>query len=385
VINDNVYTNVLSGATITTNTISMKADESLWTNDVVGEANPTPDNSAIEVGVKVRPNLSGQITGLRFYKLDGNTGTHIASFWSSTGTLLASDTFKVETANGWQQVNFKTPVAVTAGVTYIASYYAPSGNYAFKAGAFEAKRYTNITGSLTALGSADGGNGVYRAGRGFPNVASPVNANYYVDVVFSSTSGNARFGLSGVIAATGGCATNGAPIQALQVRMTPVITVASVFKPVMKCLDSKDGVVTVTASGCNGPLQFSFDNGMTYQDQSTINTLGVGTQTIKIKDATGFTRDTTITLDIDKATWVGGQTKGANKDLWSTPANWSTGAVPTGMTHVIIPAGKTAFLDASMTVASIQVATGSRLEVMQNTTTPYKLNLTGTCKELPVQ
>ena len=37
VINDNVYTNVLSGATFTTNALSLKADESLWASDVVGE------------------------------------------------------------------------------------------------------------------------------------------------------------------------------------------------------------------------------------------------------------------------------------------------------------------------------------------------------------
>ena len=33
--------------------------------------------------------------------------------------------FTGETASGWQQVNFATPVAITAGTVYVASYFAP--------------------------------------------------------------------------------------------------------------------------------------------------------------------------------------------------------------------------------------------------------------------
>ena len=47
----------------------------------------------IEVGVKFRVTQNGYITGFRFYKGAGNTGTHIGHLWSSTGTLLASATF----------------------------------------------------------------------------------------------------------------------------------------------------------------------------------------------------------------------------------------------------------------------------------------------------
>ena len=35
-----------------------------------------------------------------------------------------------ESATGWQQVDFATPVAVTANTTYVASYFAPNGHYA---------------------------------------------------------------------------------------------------------------------------------------------------------------------------------------------------------------------------------------------------------------
>ncbi len=74
--------------------------------------------------------VSGYITGIRFYKGPGNTGTHIGNLWTSTGTLLATVTFTDETASGWQEADFSTPVAITAGTTYVASYYAPAGDYA---------------------------------------------------------------------------------------------------------------------------------------------------------------------------------------------------------------------------------------------------------------
>ena len=56
-------------------------------------------------------------------------GTHVGHLWTSTGTLLATATFTGETASGWQQVNFATPVAITANTTYVASYHAPNGHY----------------------------------------------------------------------------------------------------------------------------------------------------------------------------------------------------------------------------------------------------------------
>ena len=70
------------------------------------------------------------ITGIRFYKGSANTGTHVGDLWSSSGTLLATATFTNETASGWQQVNFSSPVSITAGTTYIASYHTNTGHYA---------------------------------------------------------------------------------------------------------------------------------------------------------------------------------------------------------------------------------------------------------------
>ena len=52
----------------------------------------------MEIGVKFRSDIAGQVTGIRFYKGTGNTGAHVGHVWSSTGQLLGTVTFSGETA-----------------------------------------------------------------------------------------------------------------------------------------------------------------------------------------------------------------------------------------------------------------------------------------------
>ncbi|MFJ2823258.1 DUF4082 domain-containing protein [Streptomyces toxytricini] len=147
------------------------------------------DGSAVELGVKIRSTVPGSITGVRFYKSPANTGTHTGSLWSATGQRLATGTFTNETASGWQQLNFSSPVPVKPDTTYIASYFAPNGGYSFDNTFAEAAAGLA---PLTALRSGtDGGNGVYRysASGGFPNKAA-AGSNYWVDAVLdTSTAG----------------------------------------------------------------------------------------------------------------------------------------------------------------------------------------------------
>ncbi len=134
--------------------------------------------------------MNGYITGIRFYKGSMNTGTHVGSLWSSAGTLLARATFTNETASGWQQVTFATPVSITANTTYVASYHTNVGHYAGDNNYFATTGVTN--GPLSALATGvSGGNGVYRAGATsvFPN-QTWLSSNYWVDVVFATNSAN---------------------------------------------------------------------------------------------------------------------------------------------------------------------------------------------------
>ncbi|MGW4638068.1 DUF4082 domain-containing protein [Sphaerisporangium sp. NPDC004334] len=147
-------------------------------------ANPAEnDGSALELGVRFKPAVNGYLTGVKFYKGSGNTGTHTGTLWDTAGSPLATGTFSGETSTGWQKLNFASPVFVTAGTEYVASYYAPNGHYAADANFFRYQPLTNAP--LTAPATTGtAGNGVYRAGAGFPNQTFN-GGNYYVDVVFT--------------------------------------------------------------------------------------------------------------------------------------------------------------------------------------------------------
>ena len=106
----------------------------------------------------------------------------MADLWTATGTLLATATFTNETASGWQQVNFSSPVAITAGTTYVASYHT-NGDYSADPNYF-ATAQTN--GPLTApSSSSSGGNGVYAYGSSSLFPTNSFNSTSYgVDVLF---------------------------------------------------------------------------------------------------------------------------------------------------------------------------------------------------------
>src|SRR5829696_5880713 len=160
---------------------------SIWPSSATPTSPSDADSAAVELGVKFQSDVDGTVTGIRFYKGSGNTGTHVGHLWSRTGTMLASATFSSETSTGWQQVLFPSPVAITAGTTYVASYYAPAGHYA---GDNNGLASSVDNAPLHALADGqDGGNGVYRysTGGGFP--ANTFEAsNYWVDVVFTTTA-----------------------------------------------------------------------------------------------------------------------------------------------------------------------------------------------------
>src|SRR5436190_2238542 len=146
------------------------------------------DGQPIEVGVKFRSSQAGFITGVRYYKGATNTGTHIGQLWSSTGTKLAQITFTGESASGWQQMLFTTPVAIVANTTYVASYFSSAGYYGYTNPYFTTAT-TNTP--LTALANGtDGGNGVYTyaATSAFPNNTFQ-SANYWVDVLYVTSIG----------------------------------------------------------------------------------------------------------------------------------------------------------------------------------------------------
>lgn len=159
-----------------------------WSATTVPGTASDSDTGSVELGVRFRSDVDGYVSGVRFYKGSANTGTHIGNLWSAAGTRLATATFTNETTSGWQQVNFATPVAVTANTVYVASYYAPNGRYSADVGYFALTGIDKPPVHLLRDG-VSGANGVYAYGpsSSFPS-ATYRSTNYWVDVVFNTTA-----------------------------------------------------------------------------------------------------------------------------------------------------------------------------------------------------
>ena len=181
VVNGVTYNDVLPGVPFKT----VRPNEvSIWDNSVVGAGSENIYTPSIELGVKFRSSAAGYIAGIRFYKLLSNEGPHTGSLWNSSGTLLGTVTFTGETESGWQYAKFTNPIFIAANTTYIASYFAPHGQYSATPAAFQSAGITN--GPITLLqDGVDGPNGVFKYGAGavFPD-DSYNSANYWVDVVY---------------------------------------------------------------------------------------------------------------------------------------------------------------------------------------------------------
>lgn len=197
---DTAYTATVSGAQTssgaamtgpyswTFTTAGSQCPCSIWPSSATPSVASAGDASSVNLGVEFTPSVNGWISGIRFYKGSGNTGTHIGALWTTSGSLLGQVTFTGESASGWQQATFSAPIPVTAGTTYIASYLAPNGGYSVDSGYFSSTGVTN--GPLTAPQSSAVtlGNGLYGYSGSLAFPGNSYNAtNYWVDVVFTDS------------------------------------------------------------------------------------------------------------------------------------------------------------------------------------------------------
>jgi methionine-rich copper-binding protein CopC len=243
----------------------------------------TADSSAVTLGTRLTPAADGFITGVRFYKGAGNTGTHVGRLYSASGAVLATGTFSNETPTGWQTLSFPTAVPVTADTTYVAAYYAPSGHYAGDSWFFASQGFSS--GKLSAPGGSNNPNGVFSQGNGFPN-QSYRNTNYYVDAIYSATDttplsvtqisppgGSTSVPPSGTLTATFNRAVQGSSISFAVLDNANNVSPGTVsydsgtktatFVPNQPLKTSTAYTVTVTAqpaagAGMAAPVQWSF-------------------------------------------------------------------------------------------------------------------------------
>jgi len=266
------------------------------------------DGSSLELGVKFRTTVAGSITAVRFYKSPANTGTHTGSLWSASGTRLATGTFTDETASGWQQLNFATPVTVKANTTYVASYFAPNGGYSFDS------TFANSDAGLAPLTGlktgTDGGNGVYHYGStsAFPS-SQASGSNYWVDVVLdTSTASTTPPTVSSTSPTSGATGTSiTAPVSA---------TFSS-------AIDNSSVTFTVKDASGNtvpGALTFPASNKATFTPSTEMELNSTYTASVQASDVWGNTMP-------DPVTWS--FTTSSTPPAVTCPCTlWSSSAVP---------------------------------------------------------
>ncbi|MCO5064180.1 MAG: DUF4082 domain-containing protein [Rhizobiaceae bacterium] len=349
-----------STATVNLNVNPAPSGVSLFGSGAGSNGASASDGLGVELGMRFVSSATGTVSGIKFYKAVGETGTHTGSLWKADGTLLGTLTFSGESASGWQTAVFSNPIAIVAGQQYIVSYHS-NGTYQYTTGFFNAP-VTN--GPLTApANSGSSGNGVYNYSNNvsFPNQTWQAS-NYWVDVLFNqssapsntppvatndsgySTAFNTLFtvgaaallandtdadgdalAITGVDQATNGTVSYNATTQTVSFTPTTGYSGAASFRYTVS--DGKGGTATATvnltvAAQVNTPPVATNDSGYS-TNQNTALSLAASTLLANDNDADG---DVLSITGVDQATNGTVGYNSTTKVVTFTPTTGFTGA-----------------------------------------------------------
>lgn len=139
------------------------------------------DSAEVALGVRVTIAAPGTITHVRFYKIAGSAGEHIARIYSSGDVLLSTELFTGETSVGWQQMELSAPVDVSEGDTFTISVSFENGYFARTSHFFD-EDY--VSAPFTVIGETSGLYAYPEMGS-WPRPSDVFNnSNYYVGCVF---------------------------------------------------------------------------------------------------------------------------------------------------------------------------------------------------------
>ncbi len=136
------------------------------------------------VGLKFRSSQTAYIEGIRFYKWAIDTNTYVLRLYKARdSSLLATTTYKNDSATGWVQSTFANAVTIQPDTLYLISVYSPSGNYSYSDNYFSGGvSFTNGRFTAPASNLTDGYNGLYVYGNHVPNTHYE-DSNYWIDIV----------------------------------------------------------------------------------------------------------------------------------------------------------------------------------------------------------
>src|SRR5260221_11684876 len=274
---------------------SAAAQQTIWPGTTVPATLDNGASGPLELGVSFKSDVSGTITGIRFYKSSANTGTHMGRLWGSNGALLASVTFTGETASGWQQANFSTPVTIAANTVYVASYGLTIGHFSANWSYFATSAYNNIP--LHALQTP---NGVYGTLGSHPT-ATHQAANYWVDVVFKSASSTAPSITS---------QPTGRTVVAGQTASFSVVATGTATLS-YQWMKNSVAISAATSSSYTTPATTTADNGELF--------------TVAVSNSLGKVTSSAATLTVSASTLA----------LTASPTSLSFGSIDTGSTSTL--------------------------------------------------
>ena len=114
-----------------------------------------------ELGLKFTTSQIAIVKKVSYYRMSGESGSHIGHVWNNDGTLLANATFSNETATGWQIADLDNPIWIYPGITYVVSV---NSNTAYGAGSLATSVINGI------LSTVDDNNGIFNTTVGqFPS------------------------------------------------------------------------------------------------------------------------------------------------------------------------------------------------------------------------
>jgi hypothetical protein len=159
------------------------------------EANINLGPTGIVTGLKFRVTQGGTVDAIHFYKGTTNTVANIVTLWNINGTSLGTATLPADAVSGWRTVTLGTPVAITAGTTYMVTAFNASGILPASSGGLTSNDFTArppfiiIGGGSSAADPANPGNGMRESTNSstvMPTFADPSLYNYWVDLDFTT-------------------------------------------------------------------------------------------------------------------------------------------------------------------------------------------------------
>ncbi|HSZ34156.1 MAG TPA: DUF4082 domain-containing protein [Puia sp.] len=165
-------------------------------------AAPVSIGQGVTLGSKFQSDVNGFVNGVRFYKAAPMGNSHIGLLYqlSPTITLLGQVNFTNESASGWQDAKFTSPIPINANVNYMIAYFVPAADGFFE---IDNNYFTSpvTNGHLTSPQNSAtfGANGQYETGNSptFPDLDPFVVSggtfsavNQWVDVDFNPVNLN---------------------------------------------------------------------------------------------------------------------------------------------------------------------------------------------------